>query len=63
MKDKNKTVIWIKIGTHFIDQDNIRGIVRHGNGTIIQLNTGSDIEVNVAYEKIKALLPVDRYKI
>ena len=48
---------WIKIGDHFINQANIRGIARQGSGTRIQRITGNDLFVKVEYERVKELMP------
>ena len=48
---------WIKIGDHFINQANIRGIARQGSGTRIQRITGSDLFVKAGYERVKELMP------
>ena len=53
----DKINTWIKIGDHFINQSNIRGIARQGSGTRIQRVTGSDIFVKADYNKVKELMP------
>lgn len=48
---------WVKIGPHFLNRANLRGIARQGTGTRIQRITGDDVFVTVDYQKVKALLP------
>ncbi|MFQ5335306.1 MAG: hypothetical protein ACE5DN_04465 [Flavobacteriales bacterium] len=49
--------ILIKLEAHFIREDNIRAVSRHGTGTTVSLIMGEDITVNIEYEKVKAILP------
>lgn len=53
----DEITIWIRVAGHFINQDNIRAILRLGKGTRISLIKGKDIVVPVSYEKIKKLIP------
>ena len=57
LNNANPITTWIKIGEHFINQANIRGIARQGSGTRIQRITGSDLYVKAEYEKVKELMP------
>jgi hypothetical protein len=53
----NEITIWIRVAGHFINQNNIRAIMRLGKGTRISLIKGKDIVVPVSYEKIRKLIP------
>ena len=57
LKLPKETVVWVKVGKHFIDQNNIRAISRKGKNTVIGLFSGKDIVVDVSYDKVKSLLP------
>lgn len=57
MADQKKIKIWIKLEDHFIDQENIRSVVRYGNQTKIERVLGSPIIVDIDYDKVKAILP------
>ena len=58
-ENKFKTIVWWKIGKHFINQDNIRSLSRKGigRGTAIRMYHGEDIRVNVDYDKLISMLP------
>jgi hypothetical protein len=53
--EKIKT--WIKIGKHFIDQENIHAVSRIGDRTRIERILGKPIIVDIDYKKIVAMLP------
>lgn len=57
MSTNDGPVILIKLRKHFIEQDNIRSIIRKGKNTIISLVKGPDIVVDIDYDKIIQLLP------
>lgn len=58
MKAQNdpETIVWLKIGPHFIDEKNIRSVSRKGKSTVISLVRGADITVDIAYDKVQALV-------
>ena len=56
---KGPTVL-LKVGKHFIEQDNIRSVTRKGKNTVISLIKGADIIVNIDYDKIMQMLPPGR---
>jgi hypothetical protein len=52
-----KITIWIKIGKIFIDQDEIKELVRQGLQTkICMFDKNNDIVVDAEYDKVKGLL-------
>lgn len=57
--EKGPTVL-LKVGKHFIDQNNIRAVTRKGKNTVISLFKGADIVVSVDYDKIMQMLPPGR---
>ena len=52
----NEIRVLINIGDHFIDEKNIRSVSRFGKGTKILLNSGQEIVVDAAYEKVAAIV-------
>lgn len=60
MSTGNTPTVLIKLGKHFIEQDNIRSISRKGKNTVISLNKGADIIVNIDYDKVIQLLPLKK---
>lgn len=46
-----------KIGKYFINEKDIRSIIRYGTGIKIILFNGKEIEANVPYEKARKLFP------
>lgn len=57
--DSNPTIL-LKLGKHFIEQNNIRSVSRKGKNTVISLNKGADIIVNIEYDKVIQLLPLKK---
>lgn len=52
----SKVKIYLRLGDHFIAEDNIRAIKREGTGTRIQLMDGNDIVVGINYDKVQGLM-------
>ena len=44
--------LWLKIGPYLLKKEEIRGIVRKGDGTEVQLVSGKELFVEVSYEKV-----------
>ncbi len=63
LKSNEKTAVWWKLGKYFIHQENIRSIKRKGKGTAITFFHGEDLLVNVKYDKLKILLPSDKFAV
>lgn len=56
-KNSNTEVVtWIKVGKYFIDEKNVRGFVRKGKQTLITLHKGSDVLVDISYDKLKSIV-------
>lgn len=52
----SKVKIYLRLGEHFIAEENIRAIKREGIGTRIQLLEGNDIVVGISYDKVHTLI-------
>lgn len=52
----SKVKIYLRLGEHFIAEDNIRALKREGTGTRIQLQEGNDIVVGINYDKVLPLV-------
>lgn len=46
--------VLLNIGEHFIEENQIQSVSRFGKGTKIFLNTGEELIVKVAYERVAA---------
>ena len=57
MSTGSTPTILLKLGKHFIEQDNIRSISRKGKSTVISLNKGADVIIDIDYDKVIQLLP------
>lgn len=56
-KKTDEPSVLLRLGKHFINQENIRGLKRKGKHTVVSLIKGEDITVEIDYDKIKSLLP------
>lgn len=61
IKHTSQPIIWWKVGKHFIKEDNIRALSRKGfgKGTEIRMFEGEDLFVDVDYDKLIKLLPLE----
>ena len=48
---------WIKLGSVFIDQHNVRSMKRQGEGTLVERLNGEDIFVEISYDKVREAFP------
>lgn len=57
MGDQKKIKTWLKLEEHFVDQDNVRSVMRFGGKTRIERILGEPILVDIDYDKVVAMLP------
>jgi len=52
----NEIRVLINIGSHFIDENNIRSVARFGKGTKIILTNGQEIVIAVPYDRVAGIV-------